>query len=90
MSALQTSTLNLGRHTPQTTGQRESARAGIAACNADWRDKALTTHDDMLRQGRDKFWQAGYEIRWLELVPTLTTHDDVADLARWEADGGAS
>jgi hypothetical protein len=86
---MQTATLDLGRHTPQTPRQRESAKAGIAACNADWRDKALTTHDDMIRQGRDPFWRAGYEIRWLELVPTLITREDVADLARWEDDGGA-
>jgi hypothetical protein len=86
---MQTATLDLGRFTPVTRKQRTEAAAGINACNADWRALALTTHDDQLRQGWGLFKRAGYELRWLELVRTIPTHADVADIERWEADGGA-
>ena len=70
-TVLDAATLQLGRHTPRTARQRESAMAGIAQCDADWDAGELTTSADMIRQGRDKFWRAGYGIRWLENAATL-------------------
>ena len=66
-----TATLNLGRRTPKTAKQRESALAGVAQCNADWAAGELTTSDDMISQGRDPYWRAGYRIRWIEHAATL-------------------
>jgi hypothetical protein len=66
-----TAALNLGRHTPKTAKQRESALAGIAQCDADWAAKELTTSDDMILQGRDPYWRAGYQLRWHEHAATL-------------------
>jgi hypothetical protein len=63
-----TAGLNLGRFTPKTPKQRESALAGVARCTADWAVGALTTCDDMIRQDRDPYWRAGYRIRWHELI----------------------
>lgn len=68
---LSTATMNLGRFTPKTARQRESALAGIAQCDADWAAGELTTSDDMARQGRDEYWKAGYRIRWHEHEATL-------------------
>jgi hypothetical protein len=70
-SNMNTATLNLGGFTPETSRQRESALAGIAQCNADWAAGELTTSDDMIRQDRDPYWRAGYQIRWLEHAATL-------------------
>ena len=56
-AAMNTAALNLGRLTPKTRRQRESALAGIAQCDADWAAGELTTSDDMIRQGRDPYWK---------------------------------
>jgi hypothetical protein len=66
-----TATLSLGRRTPRTAKQREAALAGIAQCDADWPAKELTTSGDMIRQGRDAYWRAGYQLRWHEHAATL-------------------
>ncbi len=71
MTELTTAGLNLGRHTPKTAKQRESALAGIAQCDADWTADELTTSDDMIKQQRDPYWRAGYQIRWIEHARTL-------------------
>ena len=71
----------LGRRTPKTPAQRASALAGIAQCNADWDAGELTTSDDMIRQGRDQHWRAGYELRWNEVATTLARFEPDAGLA---------
>jgi hypothetical protein len=68
---MNTAMLNLGRYTPKTSRQRESALAGIAQCDADWAAGELTTNADMILQGRDPYWRAGHQIRWLEHAATL-------------------
>ena len=92
-AAMNTATLNLGRFTPKTRGQRESALAGIAQCDADWAAGELTTSDDMIRQGRDPYWKAGYDIRWREHAATLPkkqagTSDNVDDALAMTSDAG--
>ena len=85
-----TATLELGRSTPRTAKERAEARDGIATCEAEWRgEREFTTSDDHIRAGRSRYWRAGYEIRHLELCVHLVTHADLADIARWEGEGGA-
>ena len=66
MSSFDTATLNLGRHTPQTAAQRDEARAGIAKCEADFAACEVRFGDALI--GTGKFWRAGYELRYHELL----------------------